>query len=111
MTNGHSAASEKKRGGRASETATNPNADAIIERLVVLRPWLRGMQSEAERQRRIPQETVERLDAAGIYNLTTPPRFGGADFSAKDLFRIYDAFGRGCGATAWTACGSTPSPP
>jgi alkylation response protein AidB-like acyl-CoA dehydrogenase len=107
MTNGHGAAPDKKRGGRAPETATNPNAAAIIERLVTLRPWLRGMQSEAERQRRIPQETVDRLDAAGIYSLTTPPRFGGADFSARDLFRIYDAFGRGCGATAWTVWAAT----
>jgi 3-hydroxy-9,10-secoandrosta-1,3,5(10)-triene-9,17-dione monooxygenase len=72
-----------------------------------LRAWLRGMQSEAERQRRIPQETVERLDTAGIYSLTTPPRFGGADFSSRDLFRIYEAFGSGCGATAWTVWAAT----
>ncbi len=81
--------------------------DAIVERLVALRPWLRGMQSEAERQRRIPQETVERLNATGVYSLTTPPRFGGVDFSARDLFRIYEALGRGCGATAWTLWAST----
>jgi 3-hydroxy-9,10-secoandrosta-1,3,5(10)-triene-9,17-dione monooxygenase len=82
-------------------------ADDIIEQLNQLRPWLRGMQAEAERQRRVPQETVERLDAVGVYSLATPARFGGADFSAKDLFRIYEALGKGCGATAWTVWASS----
>jgi alkylation response protein AidB-like acyl-CoA dehydrogenase len=86
---------------------SRPAVEAIIEQLAALRPWLRGMQSEAERQRRIPQETVERLDATGIYSVATPARFGGADFSARELFSIYEALGRGCGATAWTLWAST----
>jgi 3-hydroxy-9,10-secoandrosta-1,3,5(10)-triene-9,17-dione monooxygenase len=106
MTSGHSAeAGTKSRG--TNEAGATPAADTIIERLISLRPWLRGMQSEAERQRRIPQETVERLDTAGIYSLTMPSRFGGADFSSRNLFRIYEAFGSGCGATAWTVWAAT----
>ena len=107
MTQGHSAAATGNGARRASEPAVHPPADEIIERVDALRPWLRGMQSEAERRRRVPQETVERLDTTGVYSLTTPRRFGGADFSAKDLFRIYEALGRGCGATAWTVWAST----
>ena len=91
----------------AGEIERQAPADSIIEQLVQLRPWLRSMQFEAERQRRIPEETVQRLNATGIYSLTTPPRFGGADLSAKDLFRIYEAFGRGCGATSWTVWAAT----
>jgi 3-hydroxy-9,10-secoandrosta-1,3,5(10)-triene-9,17-dione monooxygenase len=106
MTSGHSAEAGMKFRGTNQAGAT-PAADTIIERLISLRPWLRGMQSEAEQQRRIPQETVERLDTAGIYSLTTPSRFGGADFSSRDLFRIYEAFGSGCGATAWTVWAAT----
>jgi len=104
MTQGHSAAATGNGARRASEPAVHPPADEIIERVDALRPWLRGMQSEAERRRRVPQETVERLDTTGVYSLTTPRRFGGADFSAKDLFRIYEALGRGCGACA---CGGS----
>ena len=88
-------------------TPAYPPADAIVERIVSLRPWLRRMQGEAERQRRVPQETVERLDETGIYSVSMPPRFGGADYSARDLFQIYEALGRGCGATAWTLWAST----
>ncbi len=91
----------------AASQAAQPPAQAIIERLLALRPWLRGMQSEAERQRRVPQETVERLSETGAYSLAVPPRFGGADYSARDLFSIYEALGGGCGATAWTLWTST----
>jgi 3-hydroxy-9,10-secoandrosta-1,3,5(10)-triene-9,17-dione monooxygenase len=90
-----------------SSTPVRPTVATIIDQLAALRPWLRGMQSEAERQRRIPQETVERLDATGIYSVAMPARFGGADFSARELFSIYEALGRGCGATAWTLWAST----
>ena len=86
---------------------TRWDADEMIGRVVELRPWLRNMQAEAERQRRVPQETVEKLDQTGAYALAMPPRFGGADFSARDLFRIYEALGRGCGATTWTLWAST----
>src|SRR5260221_12672198 len=82
-------------------------ADDLVDRIRELRPWLREMQPEAERQRRVPQESVERLDAIGVYSLTTPPRFGGADFSARDLFRLYEALGLGCGATSWTVWAAT----
>ena len=83
------------------------SSDELVERIVALRPWLRSMQDEAERQRRIPQETIERLDAVGVYSLAAPARFGGADLSSRDLFRIYEALGSGCGATAWTLWAST----
>lgn len=84
-----------------------PSVAGIIDQLVALRPWLRGMQAEAERQRRVPQETVERLDATGVYSVATPARFGGADFSARELFDIYEALGCACGSTAWTLWAST----
>ncbi len=81
--------------------------DELIGRIDDLRPWLRIMQPDAERQRRVPQETVERLDAAGAYCVATPARLGGADFSTTELFRVYESLGRGCGATAWTLWAST----
>ena len=107
MTQVENAVLSESGGQGADEPRLPPSADVILERVNALTPWLRSMQNEAERQRRVPQETVERLDAAGIYSLTMPSRFGGADFSAKELFRIYEALGRGCGATSWTVWAST----
>jgi 3-hydroxy-9,10-secoandrosta-1,3,5(10)-triene-9,17-dione monooxygenase len=76
-------------------------AQAVIGRVAELRPWLRERQAEAERQRRIPQETIERLDEAGVFSVATPKRFGGADFTTRELHDIYRGLGAGCGATAW----------
>ncbi|MDQ6876152.1 MAG: hypothetical protein M3082_00320 [Candidatus Dormibacteraeota bacterium] len=77
------------------------SAQEINVRLREMSPWLREHQAEAEKQRRIPQETIELLDAAGIFSLTKPARFGGADFTTRELHDIYRVLGAGCGATAW----------
>jgi 3-hydroxy-9,10-secoandrosta-1,3,5(10)-triene-9,17-dione monooxygenase len=84
-----------------------PSAADLVQRILAAQPWLQSMQGDAERQQRVPQDVIERLDSAGIYSLATPARFGGADMSSRDLFRIYVALGRGCGATAWTLWAST----
>src|SRR5471030_1689108 len=47
----------------------------LIARIEDLRPWLREHQAEAEQQRRIPQETIERLDAAGVFRVAIPNRY------------------------------------
>ena len=89
-------------GPQAQElAAARPQAREIIARVAELRPWLREQQAAAERQRRIPQESIERLDSAGVFSLTTPKRFGGADFTTRELHDIYRGLGAGCGATAW----------
>ncbi|MGX6607329.1 acyl-CoA dehydrogenase family protein [Micromonosporaceae bacterium Da 78-11] len=76
-------------------------ATELVAHATALQPWLRDHQAEAEKQRRIPQETIERLDAAGFYHLTTPRRYGGADLGARELHDIFRALGAGCGSTAW----------
>lgn len=78
-----------------------PGAREILDRVTGLQSWLREQQPVAEQQRRIPQESIDRLDQAGVFTLTTPKRFGGADFSTRELHDIYRALGAGCGATAW----------
>ncbi len=78
-----------------------PRAQEILAYVEKLKPWLRKHQAEAEQQRRVPQETVERLDQAGVFSLTTPTRFGGADFTTRETHDIIRALASGCGATAW----------
>lgn len=84
-------------------TAEQDKAQAqdILARVAELRPWLREHQAVAEHQRRVPQETIDVLDEAGVFSLTTPTRFGGSDFSTRELHDIYRALSAGCGATAW----------
>ncbi|WP_405009859.1 acyl-CoA dehydrogenase family protein [Kitasatospora sp. NBC_01539] len=78
-----------------------PQAREIVARVVTMQPWLREHQAVAEQQRRIPQDTVERLDAAGVFGLTRPKRYGGADFTTREVHDVFRTLGAGCGATAW----------
>ena len=78
-----------------------PDARVILDRVIDLQRWLREHQADAEKQRRVPQETIEKLDGIGVFSLATPKRFGGADFSTREIFDILRALGAGCGATAW----------
>lgn len=84
-------------------TTTSPvaTAEQVLTSITGMSGWLREHQAEAERQRRIPRETIERLDAAGVFGVATPKRFGGADFSTRELHDIYRALASGCGATSW----------
>ncbi|GGF30745.1 acyl-CoA dehydrogenase family protein [Subtercola lobariae] len=84
-----------------SADAIQPDAAQIVDSIVALQPWLRDHQALAEQERRIPHESIERLDAAGVFSVTRPKRFGGADFTTRELHDIYRALGAGCGATAW----------
>jgi len=68
---------------RTEPDIDRPQAPEILARVAELRPWLREHQAKAEQQRRVPQESIERLDAAGVFSLTTPKRFGGADFTTR----------------------------
>lgn len=78
-----------------------PTAEELVARAAALQPRLREHQAEAERQRRVPQETIDLLDSAGFYSLTTPKRYGGADLGARELYDIFRVLGAGCGSTAW----------
>ncbi len=78
-----------------------PSAKEVLAAVRDLQPWLREQQAAAENECRIPQETIERLDEAGVVHLTKPKRYGGADFTTRELHDIYRALGSGCGATAW----------
>jgi 3-hydroxy-9,10-secoandrosta-1,3,5(10)-triene-9,17-dione monooxygenase len=85
----------------SSSAVTRPDADDVFARVRDLQPWLREHQAAAEDQHRIPQETVEFLHEAGVFQLTTPRRYGGADFTTRELHDIHRALGSGCGATGW----------
>ena len=50
---------------------------AMIDRAATLAPVLRERAAEAERLRRIPDETEEDFRAAGFYRIYQPARFGG----------------------------------
>lgn len=98
----------------AMHKATTQDSRYVREDLVKkareLVPVLTQRATEAEQLRRIPDETVEDLRAAGLLRAATPPEFGGYEGADYDLsLEIAAELGRGCVSTAWCyqASGST----
>ena len=62
--------------------------DAILARVRALTPMIRAGAAAADEARRLPQETVDALLAAGISRILIPPRYGGYGLSLDTWFEV-----------------------
>jgi len=89
-----------------TETAPVSSTSAVErERLLAavreLAPLLRANAGRAEADRRVPQENIEALRAAGLFDITKPARFGGAEQGFRTFLEVASEIARSCGSTAW----------
>lgn len=73
----------------------------LVEAALALRPVLRKNMAEADTLRRLPESTVSAMQAAGLWKVQTPKRFGGHEASLATKMEISAALGMGCGSTSW----------
>src|SRR5512140_2163555 len=66
-------------------------------------PLLRAKAAEIERDGRIPDEVLAAIDAAQLFRLRTPTRFGGFEADIRTYMDVVTELGRGCGSTSWVA--------
>src|SRR5262245_194382 len=85
----------------ASTTQADPSAAEIVARAKALRPVLAVRAGEAERERRIPAATIADMQAAGLFRVLQPRRWGGYEMDPATYFEIQLALGEGCMSTAW----------
>lgn len=76
-------------------------ADDLASRAAALKPALRARQRGAEEARRIPDESIAELKAAGLYKILQPARYGGLERDFRTFARCAHEIGAGCGSTAW----------
>jgi alkylation response protein AidB-like acyl-CoA dehydrogenase len=74
---------------------------AQVAKATALVPLLRAKAAEAERERRIPDEILAALDAAQLFRLRAPRRFGGFECDLRTYMDVVTELGRGCGSTSW----------
>ncbi|MBV6759983.1 acyl-CoA dehydrogenase family protein [Rhodococcus opacus] len=89
-------------------TDTAPHTTSPVserERLVTaargLGPLLRENAARAEADRRVPEENIAALREAGLFDITKPARFGGAQEDFRTFLEVSLELGRSCGSTAW----------
>lgn len=74
---------------------------ALVAKATALVPLLRAKAAETERERRIPDEILAAMDAAQLFRLRAPKRFGGFEGDLRTYMDVVTALGRGCGSTSW----------
>ena len=87
----------------AASAPPSVTSQEVLRRAEALVPVLAERALEAERLRRIPDETVADLRDAGLLRLANPDAYGGIDpgFDYDTVLEVIAVLGRGCGSTAW----------
>lgn len=78
-----------------------PTRDQLVRRAAELVPVLQKNAGWAEENRRLHDESVEALAAAGIFKLRVPARYGGYESDTRTLVDVATELGRGDGSTSW----------
>ncbi|MBW4721822.1 acyl-CoA dehydrogenase family protein [Saccharothrix obliqua] len=84
-------------------TTDIPSREELVRRAADLAPLLRKHSAWSEENRRLHDETVEALAAAGFFKLRTPVRHGGYEVDTRTLVDVTAELARGDGSVGWTA--------
>jgi indole-3-acetate monooxygenase len=63
---------------------------------------IRRMAAQAEAERRLPAELVQRLKDAGLFAIYTPKEFDGLELPLPEALRVVEEVARHDGSTGWT---------
>lgn len=86
----------------AAPSKSIPTADELVGRARALAPKLRERAVRAERDRNIPQESVDEFIDAGLIHTLQPKRWGGYEHDHEVAFDIAVELGKStCGSSAW----------
>ena len=85
----------------AKQDAKAPSAEDILARTRALIPKLRERAPQGERERRLPKETVAEMQAAGLFKVLQPKRWGGYELDILTYFETQMALGEGDMSVAW----------
>lgn len=88
--------------GRDPAPATAPTREELASRADELTPLLEQHALWGEEHRRLPDDTVEALAAAGILRMRVPARYGGYESDMRTVVDVISQLGRGDGSAAWT---------
>jgi 3-hydroxy-9,10-secoandrosta-1,3,5(10)-triene-9,17-dione monooxygenase len=75
--------------------------DAYLARVRALLPVLRQRVSDAEQLRRLPDETFEDFQKAGLFRALQPKRYGGYELDPGTFYQAVIEVGTVCGSSAW----------
>lgn len=75
--------------------------EEILARIEEIGPILRENAPIADRERRLPDASIEAIASTGAFHITTPAEFGGSAEGARTLVDVARELGRYCPSSAW----------
>ena len=75
----------------------------LVDRAAALVPLLLERAPAAEKARRVSEESFDALSEAGIFSMTAPKRYGGAEVDFQTQCEVLANLARGCPSTSWVA--------
>lgn len=78
-----------------------PSGEELIERARAMIPTLKARAAQATAQRRIPDETIAEMQAAGFFRILQPKRWGGYEMHPNVFFEVQKLLAEGCMSTGW----------
>ena len=83
------------------DTAKSPTSAEMVARARALIPALKARAVQGERERCIPRETIADMQAAGLFKVLQPRRWGGYELDIVTYFDVQMALGEGDMSVAW----------
>lgn len=90
-------------------TEEQATTERLIAKVHEIGPLLRENAARADSERRVPQSSIDALEAAGIFGINSPRRFGGLEGGARMLLDVTSAIGTYCTNAAWISVISSVS--
>ena len=74
---------------------------ALVARAQALLPLLERNAAATEANRRVADENIAAIRAAGLFRIMVPRRFGGLETDIRTKLEVSRELAKGCGSTAW----------
>lgn len=78
-----------------------PTEADLVARAEAMIPLLRERAEQAERDCRLPAETIADFRAAGFFKILQPRRYGGYEMDPQSFYAVQMKVGEGCMSSAW----------
>jgi alkylation response protein AidB-like acyl-CoA dehydrogenase len=84
-------------------TTEVPTRAELVQRASELAPLIKQHAAWAEENRRIHDDVIDAIAAAGLFRLRSPKRYGGYEADTRTLVEVGAELARADGSTAWAA--------
>jgi alkylation response protein AidB-like acyl-CoA dehydrogenase len=84
-----------------NEQRSRNDAESILSAAIALAPLIHECREEIERERRLPLSLVDALKKAGVFRMTMPRAWGGAELDPLSQLRIIEALSVADASVGW----------